>query len=198
MRKTIKHIIILFFFTISFSSFSQKWKLNNVDKTKEYGFQYTFSFQNENNENEFKILEKKNSKRTEFSGQIFDKLNNPISGVFIKIISKTKTFNKQIQVDFDGNFKTELPTGDYSIEINYVGYDQFKTDFRIKENSTTDFKIKLGLGQEFRIYQIDSKTELTENKISEIIDCVNGKRELKSFSTTECSEKKRYKVTIQI
>jgi hypothetical protein len=193
-----KHIIILFFFTISFSSFSQKWKLTNVDKTKEYGFQYTFSFQNENDENEFHVSEKKNLRRTELSGQIFDKINNPISGVSIKIISKTKAFNKQIQADFDGNFKTELPIGDYSIEINYPGYDQFKTDFRIKENSTTDFNIKLGLEQELPIYQIDSKIELTENKISEIIDCVNGKRELKSFSTTECSEKNRYKVTMQI
>ncbi|QOD59430.1 carboxypeptidase regulatory-like domain-containing protein [Polaribacter haliotis] len=193
-----KHILILFFFTISFNSFSQNWELNDIDKTKEYGFQYTFSFQNENDKNEFKVSEKKNSKRTELKGQIFDKLNNPISGVYIKIISKNKTLSKQIQADFEGNFKTELPTGEYSIEINYVGYDQFKTDFRIKENSTTEFKIKLGLGQELRIYQIDSKTELTDNEISEIIDCVNGKRKSKSFSTTECSEKNKYNVTIQI
>ena len=193
-----KHILILFFFTISFNSFSQNWELNNIDKTKEYGFQYTFSFQNENDKNEFKVSEKKNSKSTELRGQIFDNLNNPISGVSIKIISKNKTFSKQIQVDFEGNFKTELPPGEYWIEINYVGYDQFKTDFSIKENSTTEFKIKLGLGQELRIYQIDSKTELTDNEISEIIDCVNGKRKSKSFSTTECSEKNKYNVTIQI
>tara|TARA_R110002033_G_scaffold33618_3_gene71058 strand:- start:63 stop:647 length:585 start_codon:yes stop_codon:yes gene_type:complete len=193
-----KHILILFFFTISFNLFSQNWELNNIDKTKEYGFQYTFSFQNENDKNEFKVSEKKNSKRTELIGQIFDRLDNPISGVSIKIISKTETLSKQIQADFDGNFKTELPTGEYWIEINYVGYDHFKTDFRIKENSTTEFKIKLGLGQELRIYQIDSKTELTDNKISEIIDCVNGKRKSKSFSTTECSVKNKYKVTIQI
>ncbi|MFC2110793.1 carboxypeptidase-like regulatory domain-containing protein [Bacteroidota bacterium] len=193
-----KHIIILIFLAISFSSFSQNWKLNNVDKTKEYGFEYIFSFQNEDDNNEFKIAEKKNSKRTELSGQIFDKLNNPISGVSIKIISKNKTLSKEIQADFDGNFKTELPTGEYSIEINYVGFDQFKTDFCIKEYLSKDFKIKLGLSQELRIYSIDSKTELTDNKISEIIECVNGKRKSKNFNTTECSEKNKYQVTIQI
>lgn len=193
-----KYIIILFFFTISFSSFSQKWELNNVDKTKEYGFQYTFSLQNEDDNNEFKISEKKNSKRTELSGQVFDKLNNPISGVSIKIISKTKTLSKEIQADFDGKFKMGLPTGEYQIEINYVGFDQFKTNFRIEKKITTEFKINLGLGQELCTYQIDSKIELTENKVSEIIECVNKKRKSKNFSTTECSEKNKYRVTIQI
>ncbi|CAM1366775.1 conserved hypothetical protein [Tenacibaculum litoreum] len=193
-----KYIIILFLFTISFSSFSQKWELNNVDKTKEYIFQYTFSLQNEDDNNEFKVSKKKNSKRTELSGQVFDKLNNPISGVSIKIISKTKTLSKEIQADFDGNFKTELPTGEYQIEINYVGFNQFKTDFRIEKKITTEFKINLGLGQELCTYQIDSKIELTENKVSEIIECVNKKRKSKSFSTTECSEKNKYRVTIQI
>ena len=193
-----KNIIILFFFTISYSSFSQKWELNNVDKTKEYGFQYTFSFQNEKDKNEFQIAQRRNSKNTELSGQVFDKLNNPISGVSIKIISKTKTISKQVQADFHGRFKTELPIGEYSIEINYVGFDQFQADFKIKENSITEFKIKLGLGQELRIYQIDSKTKLNDNKISEIIECVNGKRKLKNFSTIECSEKNNYKVAIQI
>ncbi|MGS2727885.1 carboxypeptidase-like regulatory domain-containing protein [Psychroserpens sp. BH13MA-6] len=197
-RIMMRHILILFFFTISFSSFSQNWELNDIDKTKDYGFQYTFSFQNENDKNEFYISEKKNSKTAELSGKIFDKLKNPISGVYIKIISKTKSLNKKIQADFDGNFKTELPTGEYSIEINHMGYDQFKTDFRIRENSSTEFKVKLGLGKELRIYQIDSKTELTDNIISEIIDCVSGKRKSKSFSTTKCSEKDKYKVTIQI
>ena len=193
-----KHIITLLFLTISFSSFSQNWKLNNVDKIKEYGFEYIFSFQNEDDNNEFKITEKKNSKSTEISGQIFDKLNNPISGVSVKINSKNKTLSKELQADFDGKFITELPTGEYSIEINSIGFDQFKTDFCIKEYSSKDFIIKLGLSQELRIYQIDSKTELTDNKISEIIECVNGKRKSKSFSTTECSEKNKYKVTIQI
>ena len=79
-----------------------------------------------------------------------------------------------------------------------MGFDQFKTDFCIKEYSSKDFKIKLGLSQELRVYQIDSTTELTDNKISEIIECVNGKRKSRSFSTTECSEKNKYKVTIQL
>ncbi|AUC76670.1 carboxypeptidase-like regulatory domain-containing protein [Olleya sp. Bg11-27] len=193
-----KHIIILLFLTISFSSFSQNWKLNNVDNIKEYGFEYIFSFQNEDDNNEFKITEKKNSKSTEISGQIFDKLNNLISGISVKIISKKRTLSKELQADFYGKFITELPIGEYSIEINHIGFDQFKTDFCIKEYSSKDFIIKLGLSQELRIYQIDSKSELTDNKISEIIECVNGKRKSKSFSTIECSEKNKYKVTIQI
>ena len=193
-----KPIIILYFFTISFSSFSQNWALNNIDKTKEYGFQYTFTFQNEDDKNEFKIVERNNSKSTEISGQVLDNMNNVISGVSIKIVSKNKTLSKDLQADFDGNFKTELPTGKYSIEINYFGFDQFKTEFCIIEKSSKNFKINLGLGQELRNYQIDSKTELTENKISEIIECVNRKRKSKSFSTTKCSEKNKYKVTIQI
>ena len=193
-----KHIITLTFYIISFSLFSQNWKLNNIDKTKEYSFQYIFSLQNEDDNNEIKIITVENSKKTELSGQILDKLNNPMSGASIKIISQDSTLRKELQADFDGNIKVELPSGEYSIEINYIGFDQFKTEIKIKEDSTTDFKIKLGLGQESQIYQIDSKTELTENKISEVIECVNERRKAKSYSTIECSEKNKYKVTIQI
>ena len=193
-----KYIIIILFFTISTTTYSQNWRLNKVDNTKEYGFEYWFSFQNEDDDNEFKIIEKKNSKRTEINGQISDKLNNPISGAFIKIISKDKSLNKELYADFDGNFKMELPPGEYSIEINYIGFDQFKKIFCIKEKSSKEFKINLGLGEELRIYQINSKTELTENEILEIIKCVNINRKIKNFSTEKCSNREKYILTIQI
>jgi len=183
---------------ISSISYSQNWKLISVDKTKEYGFEYHFSFQNEEDNNEFKTIEKENSKGTELIGKILDKLNNPISGANIKITSKDKSLNKELHADFDGKFKTELPTGEYSIEINYIGFDQLKKDFFIKEKTSKEFKINLGLGQELRIYQIDSKAELTEKEILEIIKCVNLNRKLKNFSTEKCSNREKYILTIQI
>ena len=193
-----KKILIILIILFSTNSFSQKWSLNNVDKNKEFGFEYWFSFQNENDINEFEIIEKENLNKTELKGQIFDKLNNPISDASINIISKDKSINKELRADFDGNFKTELSNGEYSIEINYFGFDQFKTDLNIKENSSVEFKINLGLGQELRTYQIASKNELTENEISEIIKCIDQNRELKNYSTKKCSDRKKYEITIQM
>ena len=193
-----KHIIIPIFFIISFSSFSQNWKLNNIDKTKEYGFQYTFSFQNENDNNKFKFITKENSKRTGLSGQIFDKLNNPISGASIKIISEDSTLCKELHADFDGNFKMELPIGEYSIEINYFGFDKLISDFEVDEKSKLKMNIILGRGPELLVYQINSKTELNENKIKEIINCIEKKRNKRRFSTTECSKNEQYRVVMQM
>ncbi len=89
-----KHIIILLFLTIYSTSYSQNWKLNTVNKTKEYGFEYWFSFQNEDDKNEFVIMKKINEKKPEVIGQILNKKCNPISGANIKIIFKNGVINK--------------------------------------------------------------------------------------------------------
>ena len=193
-----KHIVLLFFFTTSLSAYAQNWKLNNVDKTKEYGFEYIFSFQGDNIKSKIKIAEKENSKRTELSGQVLDNLNNPISAASIKIVSMNETLQKDLKADFKGDFRTELPPGMYSIEINYPGFERFRSQVVIRENYSIDLKINLGPEQELRIYQINSKKELAEGEIFQIITCIDTKRKLKNFSTTDCSEKDKYQVTIQI
>ena len=193
-----KHIIILLFLTIYSTSYSQNWKLNTVNKTKEYGFEYWFSFQNEDDKNEFGITEKINGKKSEIIGEILDKKCNPISGANIKIISENGDIIKNLQANFNGKFTAELKKGNYSIKTNYYGFDNFETDFSVKEKSSTELKIKLGLGAELQIYQIESKNKLTENKILDIIKCVEQKRNFKKFNTRKCSEKLNYKVSIQI
>ncbi|MFI2742761.1 carboxypeptidase-like regulatory domain-containing protein [Zhouia sp. PK063] len=192
-----KHLLMLIFYLISISSFSQNWTLNNVDKHKKYGFQYIFSFQNNDDSNSYKIITKEHFKITAVTGQVFDHANIPIAGAHIKITSKKGSFSKEIYTNFNGNFEIALSSGEYLIEINSIGFDNFKTDFSIKANTITEFKINLGLGEELRIYQIDSKRELTKNEIMEIMECVNNKRKSQDFNTTACSQKNLYTVTIQ-
>ena len=193
-----KNLVIIIFLINTFNSFSQNWKLNNIDNTKEYVYQYIFSFQNEDDNNEFNIIEIANSNSTELIGYIYDKLNNPISAASIVLISKSKIFEKKLQADFTGVFKVDLPIGSYMIEIDYPEFDKFTTEFTIQKNFTTQFKVNLGLGEEIRNYQIDSKNELKNDEILNIIECVSNKRKSKNFKAFQCSEKEKFIVSIQI
>ena len=192
-----KKILIILIILFSTNSFSQKWSLNKVDKNKEFGYEYWFSFQNENDKSEFIRTKKDNNEKSKIIGKIIDKSNNPISG-FVNISSKDNSFSKDIQTNFNGDFSAELDSGDYKLEINLIGFDNFKTEFSIIEKNTLEFKIKLGLSPELRIYQINSKNELSDKQINEIIKCVEKNRDLKYFSTEKCSDKLNFKVTIQI
>ncbi len=184
--------------SISISSYSQNWSLNNVDETKEFGFEYWFSFQNEDDESVLKITEKKNCGETKIIGRISDSSKNDISGANVKIKSKEANFEKNIKTDFDGKFKLIIDDGEYTIEIDYPGFDKLISDFIIDEKSKLNMNVFLGLGPELQVYQINSKEKLNENKISEIIKCVEQKRNKRKFSTMECSDKKEYQVTMHI
>ncbi|MFD0762279.1 carboxypeptidase-like regulatory domain-containing protein [Lutibacter aestuarii] len=192
-----KKVLIILFILFSTNSFSQKWSLNKVDKNKEFGYEYLFSFQNENDKNEFIKTKNDNNKKSQIIGKILDKSNNPISGV-VNISSKTIKFSKDIQTNFNGEFSADLDPGEYKLEINYIGFDKFVTEFSINEKNTIEFKIKLGLSSELRIYEINSKNELSDKEINQIIKCVEKNKELRNFSTEKCSDKLRYKVMIQI
>tara|TARA_R110001606_G_scaffold398220_1_gene576746 strand:- start:770 stop:1354 length:585 start_codon:yes stop_codon:yes gene_type:complete len=193
-----KQILILLILLISASSYSQNWTLNNIDKTTEFGYEYWFSFQNENDESVLKIAKKKSCGETKITGRISDILKNDIPGVSIKVKSKETEFEKIIQADFEGKFELVIDNGEYTIEIEYLGFDKLISDFKVDEKSKLKMNIILGLGPELLVYQINSKKELSENKINEIINCVKQKRNKRKFSTTECSENEEYRVAMHI
>jgi hypothetical protein len=193
-----KQILILIILLISASSYSQNWTLNNIDKTAEFGYEYWFSFQNENDKSILKIAEKKSSGETKITGRISDILKNDIPGASIKVKSKETEFEKIIQADFEGKFELVIDNGEYTIEIENLGFDNLISDFKVEEKSKLKMNIILGLGTELLVYQINSKKKLSKNKINEIINCVKQKRNKRKFSTTECSENEEYRVAMQI
>jgi hypothetical protein len=198
LRKPMKQIQTLLFLLISISSYSQDWTLVSDDKAKEFGYEYWFSFQNENDESILKITEKKSRSKTRIIGRISDVLKNDISGASIKVKSKETEFEENIQADFKGKFELDIDKGEYVIEIKHLGFDKLISDFEVDEKSKLKMNIILGRGPELLVYQINSKTELNENKIKEIINCIEKKRNKSRFSTTECSNNEQYRVVMQM
>ena len=47
-------------------------------------------------------------------------------------------------------------------------------DFEIENDDKIDLTIKIGLAPELEVYQIDSKKELSEAQILDIIECVRA------------------------
>jgi hypothetical protein len=80
-----KQILILLIILASTNLYAQSWTLNNIDETKQFGFEYTFSFQNKEDESVIKIVEKKSYGKTKINGRISDISKNEISGAIVLI-----------------------------------------------------------------------------------------------------------------
>lgn len=74
----------------------------------------------------------------ELNGQVFDKKNQePMIGATVKIGSTGSV------TDFDGKFKIQLPPGDYTLEVSYVGYQNYSESVSFRAGEVVDLTLEL-------------------------------------------------------
>ena len=97
--------------------------------------------------------------------------------------------------EFNGETELQLENGKYRIEVEALKYDNFNLDFEIENSQQVELKIKLGLAPELEVYEIDSKKELTETEILEIIECVRVNR---NDFHKNCSDLRKHRIMMHI
>ena len=179
------------FFTVQ--SFGQKWYLNKIDNSKEFPYEYCFQFENLEDSCTFQIIKKTGIKPSTF--EFYDKNGNPVIFANVQLINLETDFKHLLTTEINGKTKIQLEKGKYRLEVFATLYDDFRLDFEIDTEQFIELIIKLGLAPELEVYQIDSKTELNEREILEIMNCVkNNKNEYNS----NCSDKNKYMIMMQI
>ena len=167
--------------------------MNNVDKTEEYSYEYWFQFENLDDTCSFQLTEKIGKQPSTF--EIFDNQNDAIVFANIRLENIETDSIINLHSDFNGKIEILLEKGNYKIEISAINYDNFELEIEVESEEFLEFIINLGLAPELEVYQIDSKVELEESEIIQIIDCVKMNR--REFYEN-CSDKKRYRIIMQI
>ncbi|ESU24009.1 hypothetical protein FLJC2902T_32070 [Flavobacterium limnosediminis JC2902] len=195
-----KTIIILVFILHSTFNYAQKWHFEKVDSEREFKYEYWFSFQNEDDSNSIELIETPNQTDTKrINGIITDSKGKPIE--FVDIIIKDNSGNiiSIIYPNSKGEFLLERQFESFELIISTIEYDELISKINLKSNFNTSLKIKLGRAPELLTYQINAKSELNSDEITEIINCVKKNRDLNDENYLKnCSDDKKYKLCIQI
>lgn len=189
MKQTILILLILF----SVQCFGQKWHLNNVDENKEYPYEYWFQFENKDDTCSHQLTTKAN--RGNSTIRLIDNQGDAVVFANIKVINIASESETNLNSDFNGDTELRLENGKNRIEVRALNYDTFNLEVEIGNDQQIDLNIKLGLAPELEVYQIDSKTELKETEILEIIECVRKNRD--DFCKI-CSDLKKYRIMMHI
>jgi len=189
MKQTIFILILLF----SVQCFGQKWHLNNVDTTQEYPYEYWFQFQNIDDTCTYKLTEKSGQQNSLI--EIYNNLGDTVIFASIRIQNVETGSLTNLISGLNGQSNIRLEKGKYKIEISAINYDKFNLEFEVDDEQYIDLKINLGLAPGLTVYEIDSKSELTENEILEIMECV--KKNTNEFYQ-KCSDKNKYRVMLQL
>ncbi|KAA1247907.1 TonB-dependent receptor [Aquimarina sp. RZ0] len=85
--------------------------------------------------------------QVQVTGTIVDPQNIPIPGATISLQNKTNTFGKL--TDNSGQFEINAPSGTYTIEVRYLGFQPYKNTIEIGNSTTYDIEtIQLEEGTE--------------------------------------------------
>ena len=189
MKQTILILSVLY----SIQCFGQKWHLNNVDKSKDYPYEYWFQFENLDDTCSYKLTKKSGFEKSHI--ELYNNQGDIVT--FANIIIHNIGTDSIISLisEYNGQSNILLKKGKYRIEIYAMNYDKFNLEFEVKNEQYIELQIYLGLAPELTVYQIDSKSELTESEIYEIMKCVKIN---KNQFNENCSDIKKYSVMIHI
>jgi hypothetical protein len=189
MRQTTTILFLLLFCNV----YGQKWHLNRIDKISKFKYEYWFQFENADDSSSYNF--KKTDGKSLSTIQLTDNKGDMVVFATIKIKDLENDTSFIIVTDFDGLGKIQLKPSKYNMEITALNYDKFIFDFSVFENENFNLKVKLGLGPESDVYQINSKVELKEKEILTIINCVKENRQ---DYYKKCLDQKRYYVMMHI
>ncbi|MPM11169.1 hypothetical protein SDC9_57508 [bioreactor metagenome] len=167
--------------------------MNNVDTTQEYPYEYWFQFQDLDDTCTYKLTKK--SGRQNSIIELYNNHGDTVIFVNIRIQNIETGSLTNLISDLNGQSNIGLEKGKYKIEISAMNYDKFNMEFEVADEQYIELKIYLGLAPGLSVYEIDSKSALTENEIFEIIDCVKKNR---NELLQECSDENKYRVMLQL
>jgi len=186
-----KQTILILSILISVQCFGQKWHLNNVDEKEEYPYEYWFQYENKEDTCSYQKSTNPESQISVF--RLLDNQGDTIMFSNIKVINLENKTETNLTSDYNGNSELILENGKYRIEIRAMNYDNFNLEFENEQQ--VELNINLGLAPELTVYQIDSRKELTETEILEIIECVRVNR---NDFYKNCSDLKKYRIMMHI
>jgi hypothetical protein len=189
VRQTTTILFLLFFCNV----YGQKWELHRIDKSKKFKFEYWFQFDNLDDTSTYNF--EKTSGHLKSTIHLTNNKGDTVSFAVIKIKGLDNDTLLNVISDNDGLGTVNLRPGKYQIEITEINFDKFSLDFTISEGEYFDLKIKLGLGPDLEVYQINSRTNLKEHEIFSIMNCV---KENQKVYYKKCIEKKRYYINMHI
>lgn len=191
--KTYK-LLFLLLIALAFNSCNKKSYYSQINPNSEFKYEYVFSFE-DTTTSRVKI-EKKEVQKSMIKGVMSDK-NGTMPHCYIQLIGIDKNFKKTVEVDFDGQFKQEIPKGKYIMQTSSSMSEHLNFEFELEENTELNFDIYLKSRQLPAIYEINSKIPLSKSKIEEIKNCVKENWEGKV--NNPCEEKdENYYISIQI
>jgi hypothetical protein len=185
--------LIIAFLLLSFQSIGQKWHLNKVTDKGTVRYEYWFQFENLEDTSSYSLSKRIYNPNTRFI--LLDNQGESIPFAEIKLENlTTKKVLNLVSSEFE---KTEprLENGKYKMEVRAMNHDFYSLTFEIDQGEQVDITIKLGRSPELEVYQINSKEELSETKVLEIIECVRANRN--GFQKT-CSHPAAYQVFLHI
>ena len=189
MKQTILILSILTFVRC----FGQKWHLNNVNEKEAYPYEYWFQYENKEDTCTYQQINNIESQNSVI--KLLDNKGDTVIFANIKLINLDTDTETNLISDYNGKSEFRLENGKYRIKISAMNYDNFNLEFEIENGQQMELNITLGLAPELTVYQIDSKKELTENEILEIIDCVRVNR---NDFYNYCSDLKKYQIVMHI
>jgi hypothetical protein len=197
MKKIVLTLIILFF---PFLNYGQKWNLVKLNPENIYKFEYWFSFQNDDDNNYYDLVESQTkTEKRKLNGILINKNDEAIQFAKIEIRDINNKIISTSFSNFNGEFSIENDLENFEVSISASYYDKFISKIISKKEFDTNLKVKLGKAPELIIYQIISKTEFTAEEIMEIINCVKSNREIEKEKFIQiCSNKNKYLLSIQI
>jgi len=184
MKLTVLTLSVLF----SVQCFGQKWNLNNVDKTKEYPYEYWFQFENSVVSNNFELKRKSGE---HFSTIVLmDLFGETISFGDVRIKNLHSDTLIMLTTDINGKANVNLEKGSYSLTVSVIQYENQVFEFDVQNEQYIELNINIGQPKG-TVYQVDSKHELTEEKLLDIMKCV--KANPIDYHKT-CVEKDKYNI----
>ncbi len=190
-------ILILLF--ISSYSFGQKWSYQGYDKKEKFGHEYWFSFQNDEDSNSYQLTQVVSKEKTPtLSVNFLDFYGNPIEPTFFTI---QNVANDSLIFAFatggeDGKLAITSDTGIYKLRVRSITYYEFEILIHFKNNIHHNLIAYLGKAPELKVYQINSKRKLSNEKVESIIQCVKeGRKNNPNFG---CEKKRKFYISIHI
>jgi len=188
-----RQVLLIIFILIASQSFGQKWHLNNIDTTNQYPYEYWFQFKNLDDTCTYRLTKKSGQKKSII--ELYNNQGDIVIFANIKIQDIETDSVTNLFSDFSGQANIHLEKGKYRIEVSAMNYDKFHLEFEVNNKQYMELKIHLGLAPELTVYQIDSKSELTENEILEIMKCVKKNR---NEYYKDCFDNKKYRIMMHI
>lgn len=145
--------------------------MNKIDKTKEYPYEYWFQFENLEGNSNFEL----NKKSGEHVSSIIliNYIGDSIPFAEVQVKNLDSDTNFTLDTDINGKANIKLEEGNYSLTISVLQYKKQVFEFEILNSQFMELIINLGhpVGS---VYQLDSKSELNEERLFDIMNCVRS------------------------